>query len=263
MPYILYEKRGERTLAVQHRLTEILHLHKAVEVVYVAQGEAAFLTGGETFPLAQGEVSVAFPMCPHAYGGRDPLIAYLLVLELDEVPLLAPVLKGNRPLRPVVRDPDGRIGDLFRRALAAQEADGLYREEIVRGYLQVLLAEILQQMQLEDRPDHDLTTMEKLLLYCNDHYTEPLSLDRLARALGVSRYYISRVFSAKVHMSFPEYINALRVAAAKRLLRETEQSVAAVAEAAGFSGPRVFGRCFEAQTGLSPRAYRKKKKQNG
>jgi AraC family transcriptional regulator len=51
----------------------------------------------------------------------------------------------------------------------------------------------------------------------------------------------------------------LRIEESKRLLRETKQSVVAVALDVGYSNPSHFAQLFRRETGLSPRDYRRQR----
>ena len=40
----------------------------------------------------------------------------------------------------------------------------------------------------------DQDCIKRLLIYCTDHYTEPISLELLAKELHLNKYYISHIF---------------------------------------------------------------------
>ncbi len=53
-----------------------------------------------------------------------------------------------------------------------------------------------------------------------------------------------------------QFITKTRIASASRLLRETDQSVAAIALACGFYDHSAFTRTFRAMTGVTPTQFR-------
>jgi AraC-like DNA-binding protein len=53
------------------------------------------------------------------------------------------------------------------------------------------------------------------------------------------------------------YLNRYRITQAKRLLRETDQSITEIALTVGFSDSSYFSRVFRRETGLSPDAFRR------
>jgi transcriptional regulator GlxA family with amidase domain len=66
----------------------------------------------------------------------------------------------------------------------------------------------------------------------------------------------SRVFRHRVGVPPAEYVERVRVDAAKRLLETSEHNVDIVAENAGFGTPEALRRAFARRVGLSPREYR-------
>ena len=87
---------------------------------------------------------------------------------------------------------------------------------------------------------------------------EPL----LEQELHISKYYISHLFSDKLHISFNDYVNSLRVSHACRYLRDGTLSVTEVAAKVGFGTLRTFNRAFSKQIGCTPSAYRAGQKAN-
>lgn len=82
-------------------------------------------------------------------------------------------------------------------------------------------------------------------------------LAELSRRASVTPPHFSRVFKRLTGMNVTDYVNAKRIALAKELLLETEESVGAVAERCGFDSLPHFHRVFKAMTGLTPGAYKR------
>ena len=102
----------------------------------------------------------------------------------------------------------------------------------------------------------------KLWQICNwmaEHMAENFNLDQLAAHAGVSKFYFTRLFKNAMGLSPSRYLLTLRMAEARRLLRETKRSVADVALDVGFANPSHFARFFRRETGLSPSDYRQQR----
>lgn len=93
--------------------------------------------------------------------------------------------------------------------------------------------------------------------YIDAHLSEELSLTRLCSAMHVSRNYLYRSFHSFFGCTVNEYVTDRRIRRASVLLRETEESVARIAEAVGIPNYTYFSRLFRKQTGLSPLQFRK------
>lgn len=95
----------------------------------------------------------------------------------------------------------------------------------------------------------------RALSFIASRYHECLQLSDVAEEARVSPAYLSRIFGEHLGVSFVEYLTALRVETAERLLRERSLSVKEVAHAVGFQDPNYFSKAFRKRTGLSPKAY--------
>lgn len=79
----------------------------------------------------------------------------------------------------------------------------------------------------------------------------------MAKDLGVSKYAISRVFSATFHTNFNQYLNEQRLNYAVSLLEYTDTSITDICLEAGFQSQRTFNRVFQEKFKMTPREYKK------
>jgi AraC-like DNA-binding protein len=88
-------------------------------------------------------------------------------------------------------------------------------------------------------------------------YSEPLGVDDLARAAGLSRAHFSREFRRAFGESPHGYLLTRRLERAAALLRTTDRSVADICFAVGLRSVGSFTTSFTRTYGVSPNAYRK------
>ena len=94
------------------------------------------------------------------------------------------------------------------------------------------------------------------LSFINRNYTHQLSLAELSEYVYANPSSLSSEFNAELGITLSEYIAALRLSQAKRLLRETGLSIAEIASQSGFTSAKYFREVFKKQTNLSPQQYR-------
>src|SRR5512144_2817286 len=87
-------------------------------------------------------------------------------------------------------------------------------------------------------------------------YFEPLGVDDLARAAGLSRAHFSREFRRAFGASPHAYLRTRRLERAAALLRTTDRSVAEVCFSVGLRSVGSFTSSFTRTYGVSPTAYR-------
>ena len=95
--------------------------------------------------------------------------------------------------------------------------------------------------------------MLKAKKYIDSHYSEMLSLDKIAESIGISPYYLSHIFSRESNFSLFSYLTTLRMDKAKSLLAEGKMNVSEVADAVGYESGSYFSRVFKHHFGHSPR----------
>jgi len=87
-------------------------------------------------------------------------------------------------------------------------------------------------------------------------YTEPLEVDDLARAAGLSKAHFSREFRRTFGESPYAYLLTRRLERAAALLRNTDYSVAEICLEVGLQGVGSFTTSFKRMYGVTPTAYR-------
>jgi two-component system response regulator YesN len=94
--------------------------------------------------------------------------------------------------------------------------------------------------------------------YVQHHLSEPISANEIAKTLYLSRPYLSRKFKEETGDSLTDFILKEKTKEAKRLLRYSDKTVAAIGAYLGFSSQSHFSKVFKAQVGLAPGKYREK-----
>lgn len=99
--------------------------------------------------------------------------------------------------------------------------------------------------------------VERAVLFMRAGMTNPLALDELARAALMSPYHFNRVFRFITGIPPGQFLTALRMAEAKRLLLTTSQRVTDVCFAVGFESLGTFTTRFGQLVGVAPQELRR------
>ena len=103
-----------------------------------------------------------------------------------------------------------------------------------------------------------LDRMRQILKYLEQHYAEPLTIQKMAEASGFSQSHFMKFFKNTFGMSFTAYLRDYRLTIASRLLLASEDTILAVAAATGFENLSYFNRVFRQKFGMTPREFRKR-----
>ena len=259
--YYKFEKRKNPVAAREciWTLSPIPHIHPHLELVYLTEGSGYATADNHTEILNPGDLYLAFPNQIHYYDAI-PVNGILVIVSPELFPDLMDIFSCKLPDSPIIRKehlPTNTYSQLQRICNCVKSTDKLSKLA-ANGYLQGLLAELLGQMTLLDiENNHD--SVRSILVYCLENYKEPLSLDLLAQELHLSKYYISHVFTDRLRISFPDFINGLRIESACRHLNNG-MGITDVAFDSGFSSIRSFNRNFRRNMGITPSEYIRQRK---
>ena len=98
--------------------------------------------------------------------------------------------------------------------------------------------------------------INKAIVYLKEHYKEQVSLSNLSEYMELSESYVSRLFNRETGINISSYINSLRIAEAKKLLKNTNMKVYEIASEIGYSSTTVFHIAFKRLEGITPAEYR-------
>ena len=127
------------------------------------------------------------------------------------------------------------------------------------GYLKLLAASIFENMEFLPSQKADPNTLSAIVDYCNKNFSSDIHLSDLEEHLHINKYYISHIFKDKVKMGFNEYIHFLRIEAAQKMLKETDDTITTIAYNVGYNSVRNFNRSFLKHTGKTPGKFRELK----
>ena len=102
--------------------------------------------------------------------------------------------------------------------------------------------------------------IQEILSYINNHYTQPIRIENLARSFGVSVSYLSHEFVRFTNRSVYDYVLYRRVMLARQQMMGTA-SLNDIAYQCGFNDYSNFLRSFSKFVGMSPSQYRKQLRQ--
>lgn len=129
------------------------------------------------------------------------------------------------------------------------------KNEIVNVFRKRIL-EIYSEI-LENIKNDELKPIRVAREYIENHYMENISLKEVSELVCYSTAYFSALFKKNTGQNFLEYLQETRINNAKKMLKNSELSIAAICESIGYSDTKTFNKTFKKITGLSPREFRK------
>lgn len=103
---------------------------------------------------------------------------------------------------------------------------------------------------------HSTNAVSKVIDYIKDNYNKPINNEMLAEMTGYHEYHLNRLFLKHTGISLHKYVLNIRINEAKKLLLNTNLSLAIIAEKIGFNSNTYFSSYFKQIVGISPLEFR-------
>jgi len=247
-----------------------VHHHDFYEVFFFLGGKVTYRAEGQIYHLKPGDILLINPMVLH-----QPIIASdspdyeRIILWVDRGYLeklaggadaLSRCFEGERirllhlPSSVQRIEMTELLGRLVRECYGNEHGAGLYADGL---FLQIMVELNRLALHAGSRTEGEQdapSLVAELLDYINEHYSENLSLEGLAKRFFVSKYHLSHEFSRAIGTGVYRYIMLKRLTAARQQLSEGE-APGEVYIRCGFKDYTSFFRAFKAEYGISPKAF--------
>jgi len=223
-------------------------------ITLTLSGEGYFDTGGGKRICKAGDVSLLKAGTPHEYGtvqGGKWHFIWAHFSPRDIEPVLLPdeevTIKAveNESARK-------RVFRVFRNILS----DSRERDDYWHDLCLIALREILMILAKKRRKKID-PRIEEAIHWLSVHMREPIRIDVLAKAVGLSPSRLSHLFKAATGQTIVETLNGMRIRQAGLLLEHTHRKASEVAQDVGFHNYNHFSNHFHLMFGMNPSEYKK------
>lgn len=260
--------------------------NESVVVHFVLRGQGFLVCEQGEFELAAGSVILVPKMLRKSLRGVGPIEH---VHEAEATCPLADGLVSFRPIdgqadlvlgcavlsttlggdnllfgelqRPMVHQTDeGALAPLF--GMMLQELS--HPRTGTRAMVSAMMKQIIIVLLRSVRPDDSAPLapvmnprLARVLATVLSRPQDSYTVDSLAASAGMSRSRFSHHFSAACHCSPKEFVQAVRLSSAAKLLKGSDLPVKSVAASVGYASRSHFSRAFQAKYGIDPSGFRR------
>lgn len=262
------------------------HRHEYMQINYISQGRAQHVINHQSFEIIKGDIFVIPPYIPHSIVASENTSADIFEFEFEpkfinqdfvyienaksflDFAYIEPFLVSENLVKPRL-NLEGKIQIEIEMIL--QEVLREYGERkpgynlLIRSLLLKLLVLVgreftsgLEHSEARTIFDRHRDSVLGALKYIDEHSSEELGIEEIARKFMLSQSYFSYLFKSITSNTFTEYVNGLRITKALDLLKNTDKKVLDICYEVGFNNVNHFNRVFRLHMGLSPLEYRNK-----
>ena len=263
---LAYPKLNHVKASIVHIINRNTHVHRALELGLVLEGEATVRVDTREFPIQKGSLFFFNANEPHQILAANQLgvkVAYLQVASS----FCSEYLSCFRNLELLENNLSGllspehlkEVTGLMVQALTnymAEDSD-LYALHCVCSICQLYsrLLLLVPYRQMTEAAylarNKKMARLSRITEYIDNNYSEKITLEQLAKMEHVTTTHLSHFIHDNLHMTFQEYVSSVRFERALKLLRDTSMCMTDVSVVSGFSDVKYLSRMLEAHFGMS------------
>lgn len=242
-----YLKFAKRTPSGRRSRIVMPHFHNSVEMYVCTKGKYCVYINGEKHTISAGEIAFVDRLTPHAAGSLvndSPSEVYFIIASNYYLNGIKWLEEESLPAFVKEKEGFGRIVDIVK--LAAESEDDM-NEEMRRGFITLLFGLLKNYSGTIPRvASKNNELLVDVMTYINEHISEDITLDGLAKHFGYEKTYFSRVFNKFLGINLREYLNRYRIGEAQRMKQENPgMSMSKIAESCGFNSPNTYYRALK------------------
>ena len=225
------------------------HLHRTYELVYVETGAIIIESNCGKETVNAGEYALIWANVLHSFRTVEHSVAYYCMFSGDLIRPFVKYTKG-KAVETVKFTCKESVHNFAKQELFGKS--GKIEWYTRKALLYAIIGEYRKSVKLSTPKGGNNDVAIRVLHYLEEHYTENITLDDVAKAIGYEKHYVSRCLHKWTSMNFTKILNWYIVEAATDLLQNTDHSVAYIAMNSGFQSIRNFNRVFLDLTERTP-----------
>ena len=266
-----------------------MHKHEYFEIMYVSYGRCIIETAKDenrsnplSYILTQGQFIFLRPNIYHQlimnegdkanifnieFHYTDQNHEYIKntssIMTIDFIKLfnktkLASLLSGEKGY--FISSDVAQVGTAIKELILCCEKENKTSEDYLSLMLKEsnLFVEIANCMQ--SKKLGGISYIRKANTYILENYTKKISINDIAKHVNISKSYLEHQYKKHTGQSILSFVNLLRVQRAEKLLSNTTKQISEIATLVGYKDKNQLNYEFKKKIGMSPREYRKTKK---
>jgi AraC family transcriptional regulator, melibiose operon regulatory protein len=267
-------KVSERLLAwfylhSENRITFVpTHWHRSLEVTLILKGRYLYIVDGKRIVAKKGDVLVINSGSLHSCGldGEPDTDALSIIFPYDFLKGVCPQIDsvsfslklGSEVALRELKRAISRAFPIFKNR-ASKPFYQLELNSVAYGILYILLSHFMRVRSPAPSvgSKKHWERCKKLIAYIDQHHSDCITLESIARESGITKEYLARFFRHYMGTTVKKYLTNIRMHYAYRLLIDTDLTELELALRCGFPDSKSFISSFKSMYGTTPLKYRK------
>lgn len=235
------------------------HWHNSVEVLCVLEGTLQLFVNARSHTIRDGEcIAISSGMIHDVANTPNRTLVLQIPLRILSPFVSAPQLLHFHVSKNKNAKAYEHLVNQFMQMnqIIRNKKEGyLFDSEIT--LIKILKLLVLYFTEKEPLQSRISSNIQDLLIYINEHYKEPLSVQNLAKIVGYNANYLSRIFHTQMGTTLNEYIYRVRLTHFREALFNTDSSIKELMLECGLKNQRTTREIFQKIYGTLPLEARK------
>ena len=241
-----YLKFSRRTPSGKRSRIVMPHFHNSAEMYVCVKGKYCVYINGEKHIIEEGDIAFVDRLTPHAAGSvlnDSASEVYFIIASNFYLNGIKWLEEETLPSFTKKKEGFERIVEIVRLATDSENMN----EDMRRGFITLLFGMLRNYCGTVPRAaSKNNELLVEVMTYINEHITEDITLDGLARHFGYEKTYFSRVFNKFLGINLREYLNRYRIGETARMKQENPgMAISKIAESCGFDSPNTYYRALK------------------
>lgn len=236
---------------------EAVHWHEFYEIELILSGAGTYNINGTEYPISRGSMFLMNP-CSFSsvyFSEQTTLINLIFTTEACDVDFLLKIFNSRPYFTLQINEDDIPFFCILADELVYHHEKNKEIDHYTVNLINCYLGKILNHYVISDA-SQDITGLQYAILYLQNHFSEPITLEDVAKVANYSPNYFSNQFKQYTSITFKQYLLDLRFNFARNLLIHTELSVQQISDKCGFRDYSHFFTSFKKQFGMTPKQCR-------
>ncbi|WP_145670369.1 AraC family transcriptional regulator [Chitinophaga polysaccharea] len=259
--HLFINRMGHFPNAVNHYYSREARKYSYAVFLHCYDGEGWIKVGTKKFTLKAGDAFFFPPYIAHSYAAsaERPWSIFWMHLSGKNVEELMEAVGLNTQRAPIHTVHSEERVKLFHQMLNTltkgfSVPNLLYANLVLPNYLGTFISPD-SFTNLSPASTIDNNYINTAIIYMQQHIDEQLSVEVIARELGISSTVLFRNFKKSTGYSPIAYFNFLKTQKAIQLIHARKYTISEIGSKIGIDDPYYFSRLFKKQMGVSPRQY--------
>lgn len=232
----------------------VTHIHITMEIVLVTDGILNMTINNKEYAIPEGYGVFIPPLEPHTFHSKNANQCHVLMFSEEIVDYFSKFTKEHLFDRHIFAVSHASM-EMVNRILPNETNTVAWIS--ANAVIAPLCYDIVCGCEIKERKIPFDENAYRILEYINENFRNDLTLDTVARAVGIHPVTVSKIFTKQTGTGFSYYLQYVRCTYAAKLIKVKNLTLSEIAYESGFGCIRSFNRAFLNVYGITPTEYKK------